>query len=43
MRERLGGKETMKDAELKTEAYCRVLGEWLLGTVFSSVQRPEVL
>jgi hypothetical protein len=34
MRERLGGEETIKDAELKTEAYCKLLGDWLLNTVF---------
>ncbi|KAM0469185.1 hypothetical protein ACHAP7_010195 [Fusarium lateritium] len=37
MRERLGGEETMRDAELKTDAYCRLLGDWLLGTVFGSI------
>ncbi|SCV49522.1 related to triacylglycerol lipase [Fusarium fujikuroi] len=34
MRERAGEKETVKDAELKTEAYCNLLGDWLLNTVF---------
>jgi hypothetical protein len=43
MRERLGGEETMKDGELKTEAYCKLLGDWLLGTVFSSAQTSVIL
>ncbi|PNP83922.1 hypothetical protein FNYG_02610 [Fusarium nygamai] len=36
MRERVGDKETIKDAELKTEAYCNLLGDWLLNTVFEA-------
>lgn len=31
---RSGGEETVKDAELKTTAYCKVLGDWLHSTVF---------
>ncbi|KAF5638929.1 triacylglycerol lipase [Fusarium sp. NRRL 25303] len=36
MRERVGEKETIKDAELKTKAYCDLLGDWLLHTVFDA-------
>ncbi|KAG5749187.1 hypothetical protein H9Q70_008165 [Fusarium xylarioides] len=36
MRERVGDKETIKDAELKTEAYCKLLADWLLNTVFDA-------
>ncbi|KAF5612412.1 triacylglycerol lipase [Fusarium subglutinans] len=36
MRERVGDKETIKDAELKTKAYCNLLGDWLLNTVFDA-------
>jgi hypothetical protein len=43
MRKRLGGEETMKDGELKTEKYCKLLGDWLLGTVFRSAQTPVAL
>jgi acetyl esterase/lipase len=31
---RSGGEETLKDAELKTTAYCKILAEWLHSTVF---------
>lgn len=31
---RSGGEETVKDAEKKTTAYCKILGEWLHSTVF---------
>ncbi|KAF5636089.1 triacylglycerol lipase [Fusarium sp. NRRL 52700] len=36
MRERVGDNVTIKDAELKTEAYCNLLGDWLLNTVFDA-------
>jgi hypothetical protein len=44
LRARFGGEETMKDAELKTEAYCKVLGDWLLGSAFKNlkVQRDKL-
>ncbi|KAF5545774.1 triacylglycerol lipase [Fusarium mexicanum] len=36
MRERVGEEETIKDAERKTKAYCNLLGDWLLNTVFDA-------
>ncbi|KAK0388895.1 hypothetical protein NLU13_2472 [Sarocladium strictum] len=36
MRNRLGGEETMDDADLKTRAYRDILGDWLIGTVWAT-------
>ncbi|EON95704.1 putative alpha beta hydrolase fold protein [Phaeoacremonium minimum UCRPA7] len=36
IRELMGGKESIRDAEAKTDAYCRVVAEWLLDVVWKT-------